>query len=221
MQVEIREHEPTGLELFQRIAVTALPPLATAGIVLLFVVFILYQREDLRDRLIRLFGGSDLQRATATLNDAATRLSRYFLSLTAINFSLGAVITLALWLIGIPSPIVWGVLAALMRFVPFIGPYIAAAFPVLLAAVVDPGWSTVLLTAALLSGDRTDHGPSGRAACVRARHGHHAARGDCLHRILDLAVGAVLRACSLPCPSPSSSPCSGGMWKACNFSRFC
>ena len=149
MQVEIREHEPSGMELFQRIAGTVLPPLATAGIVLLFVVFILHQREDLRDRLIRLFGGSDLQRATATLNDAATRLSRYFLSLTAINFSFGAVITLALWLIGIPSPIVWGVLAALMRFVPFIGPYIAAAFPVLLAAVVDPGWSTVLLTAAL------------------------------------------------------------------------
>ena len=149
MQVEIREHEPSGMELFQRIAGTVLPPLATAGIVLLFVVFILYQREDLRDRLIRLFGGSDLQRATATLNDAATRLSRYFLSLTAINFSFGAVITLALWLIGIPSPIVWGVLAALMRFVPFVGPYIAAAFPVLLAAVVDPGWSTVLLTAAL------------------------------------------------------------------------
>ena len=149
MQVEIREHEPSGMELFQRIAGTVLPPLATAGIVLLFVVFILYQREDLRDRLIRLFGGSDLQRATATLNDAATRLSRYFLSLTAINFGFGAVITLALWLIGIPSPIVWGVLAALMRFVPFIGPYIAAAFPVLLAAVVDPGWSTVVLTAAL------------------------------------------------------------------------
>ena len=79
---------------------------------LLFVVFILIQREDLRDRLIRLFGASDLQRATATLNDAATRLSRYFLILTAINFSFGALITFALWLIGIPSPIVWGVLAA-------------------------------------------------------------------------------------------------------------
>jgi predicted PurR-regulated permease PerM len=149
MQVEIREHEPSGFELYQRIAGTVLPPLATAGIVLLFVVFILHQREDLRDRLIRLFGGSDLQRATATLNDAAARLSRYFLSMTAINFSFGALITLALWLIGIPSPIVWGVLAGLMRFVPFIGPYIAAAFPVLLAAAVDPGWSTVLFTAAL------------------------------------------------------------------------
>jgi predicted PurR-regulated permease PerM len=149
VQVEIREREPAGFELYQRIAGTVLPPLATAGIVLLFVVFILLQREDLRDRLIRLFGASDLRRATTTLNDAATRLSRYFLSMTAINFSFGAFITLALWLIGIPSPIVWGVLAALMRFVPFVGSYIAAAFPILLAAVVDPGWSTVLTTAAL------------------------------------------------------------------------
>ena len=149
VQVEIREREPTGFELYERIAGTVLPPLATAGIVLLFVVFILLQREDLRDRLIRLFGSSDLRRATTTLNDAATRLSRYFLFLTAINFSFGAFITLALWLIGIPSPIVWGVLAALMRFVPFVGAYIAAAFPILLAAAVDPGWNTVLLTGAL------------------------------------------------------------------------
>ena len=147
--VEIREREPTGLELYERIAGTVLPPLATAGIVLLFVVFILLQREDLRDRLIRLFGSSDLRRATTTLNDAAARLSRYFLLMTAINFTFGALIALALWLIGIPSPIVWGVLAALMRFVPFVGAYIAAAFPILLAATVGPGWGTVLITAAL------------------------------------------------------------------------
>jgi predicted PurR-regulated permease PerM len=149
VQVEIREREPTGFELYQRIAGTVLPPLATAGIVLLFVVFILLQREDLRDRLIRLFGASDLQRATTTLNDAARRLSRYFLIMTAINFGYGAFITVALWLIGIPSPIVWGVLAGLMRFVPFIGSYIAAVFPVLLAAAVDPGWTSVLITLAL------------------------------------------------------------------------
>jgi hypothetical protein len=117
--------------------------------VLLFVVFILLQREDLRDRLLRLFGATDLQRATTTLNDATTRLSRYFLSMTLINFSFGAFITLALWLIGVPSPIVWGVLAGLMRFVPFVGPYIAAAFPILLAAAIDPGWSTVIITAVL------------------------------------------------------------------------
>jgi predicted PurR-regulated permease PerM len=147
--VEITERDPTVWKMYQNLAGTLLPPLATAGIVLLFVVFILLQREDLRDRMLRLLGASDLQRATTTMNDAASRLSRYFLILTAINAIYGVFIALALWLIGIPSPIVWGVLAALMRYVPFIGSYIAAAFPVILAAAVDPGWQAVLVTLAL------------------------------------------------------------------------
>jgi predicted PurR-regulated permease PerM len=146
--VEIRERELTPLEFYQRIAGTVLPPLATAGIVLLFVVFILLQREDLRDRAIRLFGGSDLQRATSTLTDAASRLSRYFLRQVLINSAYGVVVALGLWLIGLPSPIVWGVLAGLMRFVPFIGSYIAAIPPLLLAAVVDPGWTTFFIVLA-------------------------------------------------------------------------
>src|SRR4029078_9714899 len=78
--VEITEPEPTGWALYQTIFSTLLSPLATAGIVLLLVIFILLQREDLRDRLIRLFGGADLQRATSTMTDAASRLRRYFLS---------------------------------------------------------------------------------------------------------------------------------------------
>ena len=149
LQVEVRQPEPTVFELFQRIAGTVLPPLATAGIVLLFVIFILVQREDLRDRFIRLLGSSDLQRATTTLNDAATRLSKYFLRQLLINSAFGVLIALALWLIGIPSPLVWGVLAMLMRFVPFIGSYIGAIPPLLLATVVDPGWSTFLIVLAL------------------------------------------------------------------------
>jgi predicted PurR-regulated permease PerM len=147
--VQIQERELTPFELSQRIAGTVLPPLATAGIVLLFVVFILIQREDLRDRLLRLLGASDLQRATSTMSDAATRLSKFFLRQLLINSTYGALITGALWLIGIPSPIIWGVLAALMRFVPFIGSYIAAIPPVLLAAAIDPGWSPALITLAV------------------------------------------------------------------------
>ena len=147
--VEVRQPEPTLFELYQSIVGTLLPPLATAGIVLLFVVFILLQREDLRDRLIRLVGASDLRRATTTLNDAATRLSKFFLRQLLINSAYGVFITGALLLIGIPSAIVWGVLAMLMRFVPFIGGYLAAIFPLLLALVVDPGWSTFLIVAAL------------------------------------------------------------------------
>jgi predicted PurR-regulated permease PerM len=142
--VQITEPEPTGLALYQMIFSTLLPPLATAGIVLLFVIFILLQREDLRDRLIRLFGGSDLQRATSTMTDAATRLSRYFLSQVLINFAYGTLISIALWLIGLPSPIAWGILAGLMRFVPYVGAYIAAALPLLIAAAIDPGWTTFL-----------------------------------------------------------------------------
>jgi predicted PurR-regulated permease PerM len=149
LQVEVRQPEPTVFELFRRIAGTVLPPLATAGIVLLFVIFILVQREDLRDRFIRLLGSSDLQRATTTLNDAATRLSKYFLRQLLINSAFGVMIALALWLVGIPSPLVWGVLAMLMRFVPFIGSYIGAIPPLLLATVVDPGWSTFLIVLAL------------------------------------------------------------------------
>ena len=147
--VEIREPEPTGLALYRSIAGTILPPLITAGIVLLFVVFILLQREDLRDRLIRLFGGSDLQRATSTMSDAATRLSRYFLSQVLINAAYGVFIGLALWAIGMPSPVAWGVLAMLMRFVPYVGSYIAAALPALIAAAIDPGWTMVLMVVGL------------------------------------------------------------------------
>jgi len=149
IQVEITAREPTGFELFRRIAGTVLPPLAIAGIVLIFVVFILLKREDLRDRLIRLAGSSDMQRATTTMNDAAHRLSKFFLRQLLINSAYGAFMTLALWSIGIPSPIVWGALAALMRFVPFIGSYIAAIPPMLLAAMIDPGWSMVALVLAL------------------------------------------------------------------------
>jgi predicted PurR-regulated permease PerM len=149
LEVVVKQSEPTALEFYQSLAGTLLPPLATAGIVLLLVIFILLQREDLRDRLIRLFGGADLQRATSTMSDAATRLSRYFLSQVLINAAYGTFITLALWWIGLPSPAAWGILAGLMRFVPYVGAYIAAVPPLLIAAAIDPGWTTVLMVLAL------------------------------------------------------------------------
>ena len=149
MPVEVQEPEPQPLAIFQRIAGTVLPPLATAGIVILFLIFILLQREDLRDRAIRLLGASDMQRTTAAMNDAAERLSKYFLRQVLINSAYGVFIAIGLWLIGIPSPIVWGILAMLMRFVPYVGPFIAAAFPLILAAAVAQGWTAVLLTAGL------------------------------------------------------------------------
>jgi predicted PurR-regulated permease PerM len=142
--VEIHPSDPTPVQLMLQVAGPLLQPLATAGIVVVFVIFFLLQRQDLRDRFIRLAGARDLRRTTQALDDAARRLSRYLLIQTGLNAGLGALIGTGLWLIGVPNPALWGVLAMLLRFVPYIGPVIAAAFPAALAIAVDPGWSMLL-----------------------------------------------------------------------------
>ena len=147
--VEVRQPDPGALESLQSLISPLLHPLATTGIIVIFVIFILLQREDLRNRLIRLAGSHDLQRTTAALDDAASRLSRLFLIQLLLNGSFGVIIGSGLWLIGVPSAILWGILAAVLRFVPYIGAAIAAAFPLALAIAVDPTWSMLLWTLAL------------------------------------------------------------------------
>jgi predicted PurR-regulated permease PerM len=149
MAVEVHEPDPTPLQTARNILAPLLSPLATAAIVFVVVIFILMQREDLRDRMIRLFGARDLHRTTVAMDDAARRLSRFFLLQVTMSAAYGVAIGAALWLIGIPSPILGGILAALMRFVPYIGSFIAAGLPLVLATAVDPGWSMVLWTLAL------------------------------------------------------------------------
>jgi hypothetical protein len=147
--VEIRQPESNILQIGQTIIGPLLQPLATTGLVIVFVLFFLLQREDLRDRFIRLAGTRDLQRTTQALDDAAQRLSRYLLVQTGINTCFGILIGAGLWFIGVPNPLLWGILAMLLRFVPYIGSVIAAIFPALLALAVDPGWSMVAWTGAL------------------------------------------------------------------------
>jgi predicted PurR-regulated permease PerM len=147
--VEVRQPDPGALESLQSLISPLLHPLATTGIIIIFVIFILLQREDLRNRLIRLAGSHDLQRTTAALDDAAARLSRLFLIQLLLNGTFGITIGVGLWLIGVPSAILWGILAAVLRFVPYIGAAIAAAFPLALAIAVDPTWSMLLWTLAL------------------------------------------------------------------------
>jgi predicted PurR-regulated permease PerM len=147
--VEVRQPDPSALESLQSLISPLLHPLATTGIIVIFVIFILLQREDLRNRLIRLAGSHDLQRTTAALDDAASRLSRLFLIQLLLNGSFGVVIGTGLWLIGVPSAILWGILATVLRFVPYIGAAIAAAFPLALSLAVDPTWSMLLWTLAL------------------------------------------------------------------------
>jgi predicted PurR-regulated permease PerM len=139
--VEIRPSDPTPVQLILEVAGPLLRPLATAGIVLVFVIFFLLQRQDLRDRFIRLAGARDLRRTTQALDDAAHRLSRYLLVQTAINTGVGVLVGTGLWFIGVPNPALWGILTMLLRFVPYIGPVVAAAFPAALAVAVDPGWA--------------------------------------------------------------------------------
>jgi predicted PurR-regulated permease PerM len=150
--VELSEPPSTPLKMIETIVGPLLAPLATTGIVVIFVIFILLQREDLRDRFIRLAGGRDLHRTTLALDEGVARLSRYLLTQSAINGSFGVLIGAGLFAIGVPNPVLWGLLAALMRFVPYIGAPIAAIFPTALAIAVDPGWSMLFWTLGLFLG---------------------------------------------------------------------
>ncbi|WP_244642452.1 AI-2E family transporter [Phyllobacterium sp. 628] len=147
--VEIRYPPPDPLQLLQTVAGPLIQPLATIGIVIVFVIFMLLRREDLRDRFIRLVGASDIHRTTTALHDAGKRVGQYLLMQLVINICFGVPIGIGLWLIGIPNPMLWGLLAIALRFVPYIGPFIAAFFPLLLSLAVDPGWMLLFWTAAL------------------------------------------------------------------------
>jgi predicted PurR-regulated permease PerM len=147
--VEVRQPPPTALESIAALISPLLHPLTTTGIVIIFVIFTLMQREELRNRLIKLAGTHDLQKTTGALDDAARRLSRFFLAQLALNTGIGLLVGVALWLIGIPSAVLWGILAGILRFVPYIGTFISAIFPLALAVAIDPGWTTLLWTASV------------------------------------------------------------------------
>ncbi len=144
--VVISQPNPEPLQILQSIAGPLLEPFATLAIVIVFAGFFLLQKDDLRDRFIRLAGSRDLQRATHLVNEGAERLSRYLMLQTGVNACFGTVIGVGLWLIGVPLPGLWGLIAAVLRFVPYVGVPIAALLPILLSLAVDPGWSMVIWT---------------------------------------------------------------------------
>jgi predicted PurR-regulated permease PerM len=123
--------------------------LETAGIVVIFTLFILMRREDLRNRLLRLAGSDQLNVMTEALDEASQRLGRYLLLQFLVNAGYGLLFGLGVYLIGIPHPLLWGVFGTLLRFVPYIGTPVAALFPMGMALAVFPGWSQVGLTFAL------------------------------------------------------------------------
>ena len=120
-------------------------------IVVIFVIFILLYKEDIRDRFIRLAGAQDIQKTTLLLDEGAERLGHYLLTQTAINAVFGLIIGSGLWLIGVPHPTLWGLVVVILRFIPFVGVPLAALVPVLLALSVDPGWSMAIETVFLFT----------------------------------------------------------------------
>lgn len=124
-------------------------PVATAGIALLFVILILMDRRDLRDRMLRLAGG-DLHAATDAMDEASERIGRYLRMQFLINACYALPMGFGLWWIGVPAAALWGLVAAVMRFVPYVGPIVSAVFPIALAFAVSPDWSMVLWTIGLV-----------------------------------------------------------------------
>lgn len=120
-------------------------PLTTALLAVVFTFFVLLQREDLRNRLIRVSGDRNLSLMTQAMSDASRRISRYFLLQVAVNVACGAIVGVALYLIGLPHPVLFAALATICRFVPYIGAPIAALAPTLLSTAVFPGWSHAAL----------------------------------------------------------------------------
>jgi len=137
------------IEILLSVLNPLLGPLATTGLVIVVVIFMLFEREDLRDRFIRLVGYGDLHRTTEALQDAGARVGRYLLMQLVVNITYGVPLAIGLSLLGIPNAILWGMLAIVLRFVPYIGPVIAAALPLFLAFAAAPGWTLMALTLGL------------------------------------------------------------------------
>ena len=147
--VTIKSQGSRPLEVIQSIVGPLIAQLATAGLVIVLVVFMLIERQDLRDRFFKLFGG-DLQKTTEAISLAADRVSRYLLMQLLVNISYAMPMGVGLYFIGVPNAVLWALLAGMLRFIPYLGPFLAAMFPLALAIAVDPGWSMLFWTIGLI-----------------------------------------------------------------------
>jgi len=147
--VELHQPRTTPLQIIARVLASVWAPVESAGIVLVVLVFVLLEHEALRDRFIRFAGGTNIRLTTLALNDAGERLSRFFVSQFAVNLGVGAAIGLGLAVVGLPQAALWGTLATLLRFVPYVGIWLAALLATVLAIAVAPGWSLAINTLGL------------------------------------------------------------------------
>ncbi|HXH00744.1 MAG TPA: AI-2E family transporter, partial [Xanthomonadaceae bacterium] len=126
-----------------------LAPVANTGLVLVLVIFMLIRREDLRDRVLALVGQHQLADTTRAFDDAGGRISRYLLIQLVINTAFGIAIGLGLWAIGVPYAPLWGFFATVLRYIPYLGPWLAALLPLAMSLLISRDWSTALLVLAL------------------------------------------------------------------------
>jgi predicted PurR-regulated permease PerM len=138
-----------AFETLRDLVLPLISPVATAGLVIVVVVFMLLERDELRDRFIRLVGANDINRTTQVIEDAGTKVGTYLLIQLLVNVIYAVPIGIGLMVIGVPNAMLWGMLTLVLRFLPYIGPILAAVFPLFLAFAVSPDWSMVIWTGAL------------------------------------------------------------------------
>lgn len=147
--VEMKKEKTPFLDRLQEYVSTVAGPLATIGIIIVFLLFFLIERRDLRDRVLRLLGDAQLPISTGALDEAARRVSRYLLMQLLVNLTYGIPVAIGLWIIGVPHALTWGLLATVLRFIPYLGPWIAAGMPILLSLAVFDGWAKPGMVAGL------------------------------------------------------------------------
>ena len=145
--VESAQSEIT--QLAQTAFVFLLGPLGRTGLVLLLLVFMLFEREDLRGRLIRLISQGDLRSTTLAMEDAGNRMAHYLRMQLLVNTAYGFSVAVGLYFIGIPNAALWGALSGLLRYIPYVGVWIAAAAPLALSLAISSSWHTPLITLGL------------------------------------------------------------------------
>jgi predicted PurR-regulated permease PerM len=148
----VETSKASPIELVQLIIAPLLGPFGMAALVLVLVICMLFQREDLRNRLIRLIGQGRISATTRAMDDAGRRVSRYLLMQLLVNVTYGTVIAIGLYFIGVPDAVLWGALGTVLRFIPYIGPALATALPTFLALAVSPHWRVPILTLSLFVG---------------------------------------------------------------------
>jgi len=144
--VEVISGKNQGLEFYQLVLAPVLGPLGSIALVMLLLIFMLLQREDLRNRMIRLIGQGRISATSRAMDDAGSRVSKYLLMQLVVNVTYGIPVAIGLYFIGVPNAILWGSVSAVLRFIPYVGPWIGAGFPMILSLTVSPDWTAPALT---------------------------------------------------------------------------